>query len=478
MPDEMNDQKVSRRDALKMAGAAAIAAPAIQKVRAANDQVSFGLIGTGSRGSYLLKHLKSIDIGRCTAVCDINEAALQHGYDTIGTNPAKFKDYRELLSRKDVDAVIIAVPLFKHFDVTRDALSAGKHTFCEKSLVFKPEEIHALRALAAEHSHQVLQVGLQRRYSVFYQTVKEMIDKGVLGNVTHMQAQWHRNPGWKMKPNPDMEAQKMANWRLYREYSGGMAAELASHQIDVADWMFGSSPEYVIGVGGHDYIFDGRDINDNIQLIFKYPKAQKLMCSYISTNSHLAQFNSTRTEFGEVIMGTEGSVEITIGDDSHPALAVWFREPAPPAEVTKASGGEKKWQAGATMVAAGAQKGFPIMMYRDEVGANDSFLDREMKYGRRWLYSKGIATPEEPRNPVDIELESFFTNCRDGKRPKADVEVGLADSTSVILSNLAVDEQRRVYFSEIEKMGRGEKPAETKPKRAENEPESLETVAG
>jgi hypothetical protein len=118
------------------------------------------------------------------------------------------------------------------------------------------------------------------------------------------------------------------------------------------------------------------------------------------------------------------------------------------------------------------------MMYRDEVGANDSFLDREMKYGRRWLYAKGIATPEEPRNPVDIELESFFNNCRDGKRPKADVEVGLADSTSVILSNLAVDEQRRVYFSEIEKMGRGEKPVETKPKHAQGEPERLEPVAG
>ena len=94
MPDDIDDPKVTRRDALKLAGAAVIAAPAIQKVRAANDQVSFGLIGTGSRGSYLLKHLKSLDNGHCTAVCDISETALQHGYDTIGTNPAKFKDYR------------------------------------------------------------------------------------------------------------------------------------------------------------------------------------------------------------------------------------------------------------------------------------------------------------------------------------------------------------------------------------------------
>ena len=117
------------------------------------------------------------------------------------------------------------------------------------------------------------------------------------------------------------------------------------------------------------------------------------------------------------------------------------------------------------MVAAGAQKGFPIMMYRDEVTSNDGFIDRELKFGRRWLYTKGIATPEEPRNPVDIELESFFDSCRDGKRPKADVEVGLADSTGVILANLAMDQERRVYFNEMEKMGRGDKAVETKSRR-------------
>src|SRR5277367_2406287 len=296
----MPDKDISRRDAVKLAGAvagslAAVSsvkgAPAIQTVKAANEQVAFGIVGTGSRGSYLLKHLKSIDSGRCVAVCDINEVNLAKGADTIGNNPAKYKDYRDLLGRKDIDAVIIATPLFAHFPITRDSLQAGKHTFCEKSLVFKPEEVHALRALAADHSSQILQVGLQRRYSLFYQTVKEMVDKGVLGNVTHIQAQWHRNPGWKMKPDSDPAKQKMANWRLYRDYSGGMTAELASHQMDVADWIFGSAPEYMVGVGGHEYIFDGRDINDNVQLIFKYPKGQKYIGTYISTNSHLPLFN-------------------------------------------------------------------------------------------------------------------------------------------------------------------------------------------
>src|SRR5689334_7994136 len=104
---DMEQRKnLSRRDVVKAAGAAGVlaaarkieGAPAIQKVRAANNQVQYGLIGTGSRGSYLLGHLKSIDNGRCVAVCDINPDHLEKGAATIGNNPEKFKDYRELLA--------------------------------------------------------------------------------------------------------------------------------------------------------------------------------------------------------------------------------------------------------------------------------------------------------------------------------------------------------------------------------------------
>ena len=141
----------TRRDFVKTAGAAAVAvaAPAIQKVRAANDQVQYGFIGTGSRGQYLLQHINQTDRGRCVAVCDVYEPNLSKGAQIAATNPKTFKDYRELLSQKDVDCVYIATPLFLHFPVTRDALLAGKHVFCEKSLVFKPEEVHALRQLVA-----------------------------------------------------------------------------------------------------------------------------------------------------------------------------------------------------------------------------------------------------------------------------------------------------------------------------------------
>ncbi len=129
-----------------------------------------------------------------------------------------------------MDAVIISVHLSAHFAVTKDALQSGKNVFCEKCLVFRPEEVIALRELYKNHPKQVLQVGLQRRYSKMYQMAKEIVDKGLIGDVTHIHAQWHRNPGWVMKGDASKVGKYLANWRMYREYSGGLAAEIASHQ--------------------------------------------------------------------------------------------------------------------------------------------------------------------------------------------------------------------------------------------------------
>ncbi len=465
MPETRN---VTRRDLVKMAGAAtALAAarkvsgaPAIQKVRAANNVVNYAVIGTGGRGTYLLRHFNGLDGGRCVAVCDIVQEQLDNAIKTSKDKPEGYKDYREVLARKDVDAVVITVPLYLHFPITRDALLAGKHVFCEKSLVFKPEEVHALRALANERPKQVLQTGLQRRYSRFYQTAKQMIDKGMLGEVTHIRAQWHRNPGWRMRQYP--ERQRERNWRLFREFSGGLTAELASHQIDVATWIFGHEPEFVVGVGGLDFMHDGRDVYDNIQLIYSYPRGRKLMYSAISTNKHLALFHGQRNEFGEIIMGTEGTIHITVGSDQEPALGMWFYEPRPE-EVKKPEerAAEKPALAGATLASTGkGVRGWPILFEEDLVTGKESFLSRELKYAKMWLYQKGVMVPEE-RNPVDTQLLDFLECVRTGKRPLADLEVGLADSIAVILSNLAMDEGRRVYMKEIETMGREQPEAKT-----------------
>ncbi len=465
-PSTPQNNQPSRRDVVKTAaavGAAAAAAVEFGKapavVKAAGDTVNFAVIGSGGRGSYLLKHLNKVENGRCIAVCDVKDEAARKGIDTYKLNKAvPYKDYREVMANKDVQAVIIAVPLYLHFEVTKAALESGKHTFCEKSLVFKPEEVHALRALAKQYSKQVLQVGLQRRYSKFYQTARQMIEKGMIGDVTHIHAQWHRNPGWTMKQPAG--PQNPANWRLFKDFSGGLTAELASHQIDVADWMFGATPEYVIGVGGNDYWKDGRTVYDNIQLIYKYPKGQKLVYSSITTNSHLPYLNATRPEFGEVIMGTKGAIHLTIGDgEVAMPTGMWFQEPKKAETAPAGAGKEKAAAAGASYALGAGSKGLPLLMDDQKVSDKDGFVQKELKFAKLWLMQKGVIVPEEDRNPVDVELESFFNDCKTGGHPKADLEIGLQDSIAVMLSNMAMEQERRVYFNEIDKLGGGPKKA-------------------
>ena len=222
------ENNVSRRDVLKAAGAvtAVAGAPFIQKAMAASQQVQYGMIGTGSRGTYLLKHLKKIASGRCVALCDIRQEALDHGVQTIGSNPQTYKDYHELLARKDLDAVFVIMPLFVHFPLTRDALLAGRHVFCEKCLVFKPEEVHALRALAGEHPKQILQTGLQRRYSYFYQMVQEHGGQGHPGQrAPHPRAVASQHDQQAQRAVDHEAGRRLRtsdNWRIYRPFSGGL----------------------------------------------------------------------------------------------------------------------------------------------------------------------------------------------------------------------------------------------------------------
>ena len=171
-----------------------------------------------------------------------------------------------------------------------------------------------------------------------------------------------------------------------------------------------------MGLGGHDTIFDGRDIYDNIQLIFKYPKGQKLIWSGSSTTSHLPLFGGARAEQGEMICGTGGTVHITIGDgkmDPNPPMAIWYKEPSPPPKVTP-GGKPEKFQAGASFSLASGGKLYRSCSDRHEMKGDESFVEKEMKFARKWLYSKHHGA-ERSRNPVTVSLDSFFNDCKAGK---------------------------------------------------------------
>ena len=425
------EKDLSRRNFLK--GAAVVAAsalpagaPAIVTDAAPSNPVRYGVIGTGTEGCTLLSFLATIPEGRCVATCDIYPPNLKKGVETIGGNPTTYPDdYRRLLDQKDVEAVLIATPLNLHARMVIDALEAGKHVFVEKTMFFKEEEEAPIRQAAAAHPKQVLQIGLQRRSSVLYHVAMEMIRKGALGRIMFVRAQWHRNNNWR-RPVPDPKFERLINWRMYKDYSGGLLAELASHQIDVANWAIGKEPVSVVAVGGIDYWKDGRETCDNVQAIYEYPGGEKLVFTSILSNAHC--------DFQELIMGDRGTIEITVGK------GMYYRE-----HVAKVSSGGAKetWWAGATVTERTAQEGFPIF---PEQGMPAGFMDRELSYARRWLASLGIYEFEEPHDPWWYELKNFLASVRDGKPCACPLETGIADARGVIYGNRAIETGQKVFW--------------------------------
>jgi len=437
-----NKKQVTRRDFLKTAAVAvaagsakpmAAASPAILSNPSPGSMVHYGFIGTGTEGCALLKQLATIPEGRCIATCDIYPPNLKRGVETIGSNPQTYTgsptEYRRMLERKDMDAVLIATPLNRHAQMIIDALNAGKHVFVEKTMYFKEEEGEQIQKAAEANSKQVVQIGLQRRSSVLYNVAMQMIRKGALGKVMFVRAQWHRNNNWR-RPVRDPKLERLINWRMYREYSGGLMAELASHQVDIANWAFGEEPLSVVGTGGIDYWKDGREVCDNIEVIFKYTGGRKMLYSSILYNEHFG--------FDEQIMGDQGTLIITIGK------GMYYREP-----VAKVSTGPAKenWWAGATVTQAATQKGMPI--FPEEAGGEDKgFVDREFLYAKRWLASMGIYEYEEPHDPKWSELSNFMASIRDGKPIACPIETGMADARAVIYGNRAVDTGATVLWPE------------------------------
>jgi len=429
----VSERDVSRRDFLKTSVAMA-AAPALPKAGAPAilasamqvDAVRYGMIGTGTQGCTLLRFLTTIPEGRCVATCDIYPPNLKKGVETIGTNPDTYDDYRRLLDRQDIEAVLIVTPLYLHARMIVDALNAGKHVFVEKSMFFKEEEEEPIRQAAAAHPKQVLQVGLQRRSSVLYQVATEMIRKGALGKVMFVRVHWHRNHNWR-RPVQDPQYERLINWRMYKEYSGGLMAELVSHQIDVANWAIGAEPIAVFATGGIDYWKDGRETCDNVYGVFEYPGGQKLLFSSVLFNEHYG--------YQEQIMGDHGTLEITVGK------GMYFRE-----RVAKVTEGVSKenWWAGATVAEAAMQEGIPI--FPEVAGEKAGFLDREIRYAKRWLASMGIYEYREEHDPWWSELKNFFASIREGKPVVAPMEVGIADALAVIYANRSIETGQKAYW--------------------------------
>lgn len=263
----------------------------------ANDTVNIGVIGTGSRGGGLIPLINEIKNLNVVACCDILPSHLEKGLKSIKGKAKAYTDYRKLLDNKDVDAVLVATPFSTHSEIDIDAMKAGKHVYGEKTLAKGYEGIHNL--LETKNPKIVFQTGHQYHSSRLYTHVVDLIKAGKIGQIAAFECQWNRSTDWRRTViNPKLE--RLINWRLYREYSGGLTAELSSHQIDFANWVLESTPKQVMGTGGIDYWKDGRETYDNTHLIYSYPNGVEAKFTCLTTNA--------RNDYQIKVMGSKGTI--------------------------------------------------------------------------------------------------------------------------------------------------------------------------
>lgn len=293
---------VSRRSFIVTSGltAAGLSMGMKNSFWSSGQQVRVGIIGTGSRGTGLASEISKISKYQLIACCDIRQKNLDRAMKYAAPGAKAYGDYRALLDDPNVDAVVISTPLYLHSEMVIDAVDAGKHIYCEKTMCYDtPQTLEVTRKVKS--SDLVFQCGFQYRYDPMFDTVYQGIQNGDIGEIKHFICHYNRNNNWR-RPVDDPALERLINWRMYREYSGGLAAELSSHQIDVVNRMLGSRPERISGYGSINRYKDGRETYDNINLTVAYPnKVAGIVSSHLS-NQH--------QNFVIKLIGTLGTVEM------------------------------------------------------------------------------------------------------------------------------------------------------------------------
>ena len=268
------------------------------------NQLNIGIIGTGDRGQGLIKLISKIDGMRLIAICDNLQFRLDQAAE-IAPKAIKYSNYKELLSNKNLDAVIISTPLNTHASIASDAVDASLHIYCEKTMVKGDISTMNLVKKVKKDHNKIFQTGHQYHSSRLYSHIVELVQNGEIGQIIAIQAQWNRNGNWRRQVQ-DPKFERQINWRMYREYSYGLTAELSSHQIDFSNWLLKSTPKKVVGFGGIDYWKDGRETYDNIHLTYSYPSGVKASFTCLTSNG--------KDDYQIKVMGDKASIMIGYKD--------------------------------------------------------------------------------------------------------------------------------------------------------------------
>ena len=435
------------------------------------DPVRVGFIGTGDEGGILItQHPPAyMDIVAIADIRPTNRKRAFNGdgnehrvglFEKLGRSKASsikaYKDHRELLDDPNVEAVVIAVPLSHHAPLAIEAMKKGKHVLTEKLMAHSIGECKKMIAVARD-TGSFLAVGHQRHYSVLYDNANFLVRQGILGDIRHIRAQWHRNnsfPGrdsWRKKiaaddqkllggvlKNYDFRSmEELVNWRLYNRTGGGLMAELGSHQMDACSIFLGKvHPLAVQGYGGKNFYGvkgigtsdkqqDQREIDDHIYVTFEFPGPHhhpqdnpddRVIVTYSSLNTNRLQ------TYGECLFGSRGTLIVRQEQE-----ALLYKESGP----RNAGGTEQRLH-----VIEG--KGGPVMDASESLAPSSAAAVAASAMGSK--ISRGY-TEEMEHFCHAIRTESPQENSL-----RCGGTVAMADAIMALTANLAMKHRRRVEF--------------------------------
>jgi predicted dehydrogenase len=307
-------------------------APAIGAV-GANEKVNLGFIAVGGRNTYHLSSFLRLGGVNVLAVCDVDQNRLDKGAELAGGNVKKFKDFRNLLEMKEIDAVIIAPPDHWHCIPTILACEAGKDVYVEKPLGQNIKEGRAA-VNAARKYDRIVQIGLQHRSGPHFIEVAEMIREGKLGEITQVQTfnQWdmygmgHNGPQG-LGAHPDSDPPEGVDYDLWLgpapkrpfnpnrfhftfyynwDYSSGMMGAWGVHIFDTVQWIMGDQLDHVVASGGQYYYKHNIDTPDTAEAVFHYPN---YIMNYTMRHTNGYPLHG-EMDHGIFFFGTEGTIFI------------------------------------------------------------------------------------------------------------------------------------------------------------------------
>jgi len=319
----------TRRDFLASSTALAAGLAQAAPPPAANDRIRIATIGFGGMGMGDTKYALTVPGVELAAVCDIYDGRRTRAREVYGDQVFTTRDYREVLARKDVDAVIVATPDHWHSTISIAAMEAGKDVYCEKPMVQAVAEGQAVIA-AQEKTGRIFQVGSQYVTSLVYQKARDLIAAGAIGSVNLVEAWLDRNTAmgaWQYSIPPDaspgtvdwerflgrapkrpFEAIRLFRWRNYQDYGTGVAGDLFVHLLSGLHVATGSmGPERILATGGLRYWNDGRDVPDVMLAMLDYPK-QKAHKEFTMALRVNLKSGVPQEQFGFRFMGSEGVI--------------------------------------------------------------------------------------------------------------------------------------------------------------------------